>query len=198
MQPWAAQKYRARREGSEPLRRGRQEGDPSMYPYCMPRGFPRIYNYDSQVVEIVQVSDRVYMLFESDHQTRRIYLDGKKHLEGWAPSLMGVSHGRWDGDTLVVETTNLLSLNRNGWLDALGHPFSEALKVTERIRRPNHDNLEIDLTFDDPVAYPKPWTGKKFFQLRTDWDMTDLMYCEQHMQEDFLRDMKSGKPAGRP
>ena len=197
MRPLALQIYQSRREGRNPLQRGREEGDPSMYPYCMPRGFPRVYNFNP-FVEIVQTPNVMYMLFESDHQTRRIYLDGRKHLEGWSPSLMGISHGRWNGETLVVETENLFSLNNQAWLDAIGHPFTAALRVTERIRRLAHDTLQIDFTFDDPGAYTKPWTGKKVFQLATDWDMTDSMYCEDHVQEDFLRDLRNGKPAGRP
>ena len=128
----------------------------------------------------------------------RSYLDGRKHLEAWAPSLMGISHGRWDGETLVVVTENLLSLNKHGWLDTFGHPFTDTLRVTERIRRPDHNTLQIDFTFDDPEAYTKPWTGRKVFQLTSDWDMTDSMFCEDHIQEDFLRDIRTGKPAGRP
>ena len=196
MTPAALRIYRARREGRDPLQRGREEPDPSFYPYCMPRSFPRIYNFDP-LVEIVQTPSVVYMLFETDHQTRRIYLDGKKHLEGWHPTLMGTSQGKWDGDTLVVETENLLSLNKQGWLDTIGHPFTDALRVTERIRRPAHDTLQIDLTFNDPGAYTKPWTGKKVFQLSTGADMTDSSFCEQHQQEDYLRDTRNGKPAGK-
>ena len=138
------------------------------------------------------------MLFETDHQTRRIFLDGKKHLDGWHPTLMGTSQGRWDGDTLVVETENILSLNKQGWLDTIGHPFTDALRVTERIRRPARDTLQIDMTFNDPGAYTKPWTGKKVFQLSTGADLIDTSFCEQHQQEDYLRDTRNGKPAGRP
>ena len=197
MQPWALEKYRARRKGLGPSNRGLEAADPAMYPYCMPRAFPRLYNFDP-LVEIVQTPDVVYMLFESDHQTRRIYLDGRKHLEGWAPSLMGVSHGKWDGDTLVADTENLLSLNKEAWLDTLGHPFTDDLRVTERIRRVNHDTLQIDFVFDDPGAYTKPWTGKKVFQLKPDWDMTDSTWCQDHTEENFLQDVRNGRPAGRP
>lgn len=195
MQPWALEKYRARRMGVESNNRGVEAGDPTLYPYCMPHSFPRVYNFED-LVEIVQTPDVVYMHFEFDHQVRRIYLDGRKHLEGMPPALMGTSHGRWDGDTLVVETENLLSLDKEGWLDVLGHPFTDALRVTERIRRVNRDTLQIDFTFDDPGAYTKPWTGKKVFQLRTDWDMTDSVWCQGAIQEDFLRDVRNGTPRG--
>ena len=196
LQPWAAEKYKAAREGRAPNERGREEIDPIMYPYCMQHGFPRDYTTPF-AFEIVQVPDRVYMLFESDHQTRRIYLDGRKHLEGWAPTFTGISHGKWDGDTLVVETDNLLSLNKNAWLDTFGHPFTDALHVTERFRRLNPDTLQIDFLFDDPGAYTKPWPGRKVFRLK-DWDMTEYTVCEGDQRQNFLRDLQDGKPAGRP
>jgi hypothetical protein len=110
---------------------------------------------------------------------------------------MGTSHGRWDGDTLVVETDNILSLANQGWLDTIGHPHTEALKVTERIRRSAQDILQIDFTFNDPGAYTRPWTGKKVFQIRTAADMTDSGFCEQQQQEDYLRDIRAGRPGGQ-
>ena len=197
MLPWAQQLYRARRADRDRNARGLEEGDPTVYPYCQPSTFPRLYNFDG-TFELVQLPNRVLMLFEGHHHIRRIFMDGKKHLEGWAPSRMGVSHGRWDGDTLVVETTNLLSLNRNGWLDAFGHPFTDSLKVTERIRRTSRDTLQIDLLFDDPETYTRPWPGRKVYQLRPDWDLVDSATCEDHWQEDFVRDMRQGRPRGGP
>lgn len=65
------------------------------------------------------------MIFEHDHQVRRIFLDGKKHLEDWGRTWMGTSYGRWDGDTLIVETDNILSLNGHAWFDREGHPFTD-------------------------------------------------------------------------
>jgi hypothetical protein len=196
MTPSALRIYRARREGREATNRGREEADPSFYPYCIPRSFPRIFGFDP-LIEIVQTSNVVYMLFEADHQVRRIFLDGRRHLEGWEPTLMGTSHGRWDGNTLLVETENILSLNNEGWLDMIGHPHTEALRVTERIRRPSQDTLQIDFTFTDPGAYIRPWTGKKVFRLTTDADLTDNSYCAQPSREDYLRDIRAGKPGGQ-
>jgi len=189
--------YRPRREGRIAASRGREESDPSFYPYCMPRTFPRIYNF-YPVIEVIQSPSVVHMLFENDHQVRRIYLDGRKHLEGWHPTFMGTSHGRWDGDALVVETENILSLDNQGWLDSFGHPYTDALRVTERIRRPAHDTLQIDFTFTDPAAYTKPWNGKKVFRLSPGVDMIDTGFCEQAQQDDYLRDIRAGKPGGKP
>jgi hypothetical protein len=166
-----------------------------MYPYCIPHGFPRIYT-SPFAFEIVQAPTRVYMIFESGGQTRRIYVDGKRHLEGWTRTPLGVSHGRWDGDTLVVETENLLSMERFARIDSFGHPFTDALRVTERIRRPGRDALQIDFLFDDPGAYTRPWPGRKLFTLK-DWDIAEARTCDDHQLEDFLRDMKANKPSGR-
>ena len=197
MTPAAQRIYRARREGRQISERGREEPDPSFYPYCMPRSFPRIFNF-YPVIEIMQSSNVVHMLFETDHQVRRIYLDGKKHLEGWHPTSMGTSYGRWDGQTLVVETENILSLDNQGWLDTYGHPFTETLRVTERIRRPDQNTLQIDFTFTDPGAYTKPWSGKKVFRLSSATDLIDTSFCEQAQQDDYLRDIRAGKPGGKP
>jgi hypothetical protein len=197
LQPWALAVFKARREGRVFPEPGHEEIDPIMYPYCMPHAFPRVYATPNSV-EILQTQDRVYMLFETNRQMRRIYLDGRRHLEGWPRTPMGISYGKWDRDTLVVETENLLSLNNQGWLDGIGHPYTDSLRVTERIRRLNRDTMQIDFTFDDPGAYTKPWAGKRVLQLHPDWEMTEANYCAQHQQEDFLRDMRDGKPAGRP
>jgi hypothetical protein len=195
MQPWAAAKYKAERQGRSPHEAGPDEDDPIMYPYCIPHGFPRIYT-SPFAFEIAQTPTRIFMIFESGGETRRIYLDGKKHLEGWAPSPLGISNGRWDGDTLVVETDHLQSLDRFNRLDSFGHPYTDALRVTERIRRPSPDVLQVDFLFDDPGAYTRPWPGRKLFE-RKDWDIAEARTCENHQTEDYLRDMKAGKPAGR-
>ena len=185
MQPWAAERYKASREGMSSNERGKHDGDPILYPYCLPQGFPRVYTISA--FEIVHVPAGVYMLFESNHQVHRIFTDGQKHLEDWGPSFMGTSHGRWDGDTLIAETGDIQSVDGFAWLDYFGHPFSDALHVTERIRRTAHDTLQIDLTFDDPKAYTKPWTGRKVFRLRPGWDITENIVCEDHQREDLTR-----------
>jgi hypothetical protein len=197
MQPWAAEKYQAVREGRAPHEAGSDELDPINYPYCLPYTFPRILTSPFSF-EIVPSAEKVFMHFESDHMTRTIYLDGRKHLEGWGPTYLGTSYGRWDGDALVVETSDILSLDRHAWLDGFGLPFTDALRVTERIRRPAQDTLQIDFAFDDPDTYTQTWTGSKQFQRKPDWDITEARICESHIREDFLRDMQAGKPAGRP
>ena len=196
MQPWAAARYKANREGAGPTDPGSNANNPILYPYCLPQGIPRVYTIST--FEVVHTPTQVYMLFEVNHQVRRIYLDGKRHLEGWGPTFMGTAHGKWEGDALVVETENLLSLDGFGWLDTFGHPFSDALRIRERIQRVDQETLAIDFTFDDPKAYTKPWGGRKLFQRRPTWDLTEYIMCYDHLRETFLQDMKSGKPRGTP
>jgi hypothetical protein len=91
---------------------------------------------------------------------------------------MGYSKGRWDGDTLVVETTGF---NGRTWLDDAGHPHSDQLKVTERIRRPTFGRMTVDITIDDPMAYAKPWTVTQEFQLVPDAELIEYACLENNL-----------------
>jgi len=181
--PRAAEIYRANRNGiASPLEAGVDIMDPSIY--CLSDGFPRVYlsNYP---VEIVQVPGRLYMHFESGHLLRRVYLDGRIMPDGYPPSFMGFSSGRWDRDTLVIETTGLTELT---WIDRTGTPHSDALRVVERMRRPAQNTIEIDLTFHDSKAFTKPWTGKRVLLLQPDWEIIEQNgVCEDRFREDFSR-----------
>jgi hypothetical protein len=193
MLPWAQERYKAVREGRDSIRpdMGRQDMDPAQYPYCMPFGMPRAYTYIDPI-EIVQSPGRVYIFFESS-AVQRIYTDGRKHPVGAPITFMGHSIGRWEGDTLVVET---IDMNELSWLDSLGHPHTDALRVEQRIRRLDHDTLEINFLFDDPKTYTKPWTGKKVYKLRPSKDvLMDYFLCEDRMREEFPRNVLGKKEA---
>lgn len=187
MLPWAKARYQASRRGVQApedrprgdLERATDEFDPNSYPYCLPQGFPRVYD-NPHPFEIFQSADRISMLFETDNQARRIYLDGRKHPEGLPSTFMGHSVGKWDGDTLVVDTVNLNDLT---WIDGLGRPHSDALRVVERIERPEMGRMEMLLTFDDPKTYTKPWSGKKTFLLEQGWEMMENIICEDNSGE---------------
>ncbi len=182
MQPWAVEIFKVVR-GDPSSRKGRDDMDP--YVSCAPRGIPRVL-LSSRPIEIVQTPGRVLMLLEADHTFRQIYTDGRELPEDPDPMWMGHSVGRWDGDTLVVDT---IGLQGNGltWLDSLGHPHTDALHIVERIRRVDHDTLEIDFTFDDPKAYKKPWTGKLGYRLRPDMEVTEMIPCESHLINEHLQ-----------
>jgi hypothetical protein len=97
----------------------------------------------------------VVILYEVFGQFRQIFLDGRTLPQDPNPTWLGYSVGRWDGDTLVVDTSGF---NGKTWLDVRGHPTTEALHVTERFRRRDFGHLDIQLTIDDPKAYTKAWT----------------------------------------
>lgn len=132
---------------------------------CLPMGFPGYY-YRPRPFEIFQLSDRVLMLFEVDNFWRIIHLDGREFPEVPLHTWNGTSIGHYEGDTLVVETRHVLgweSETNQRWLDRLGHPFSDEFVLIERIRRIDDDNMEIEVTITDPVAYSETVSGTLTF-----------------------------------
>ena len=193
MTPWAAEKYKLIRQGPKrnEFDRGNENWDPS-YHHCMPFGPTRPYT-NNQNFEIRQFGDElVYILFTSNHEVRRVYLDGRPHPSGWPFGWMGHSIGKWDGDTLVVDT---VGLNDITWIDTMGRPHSDQLHIVERIRRVEHDTLQIDFTFEDPKAYTRPWTGKRVFQLLTgpQAEILEDILCEEHLMLDHGPYLRRGE-----
>ncbi|MGH9895278.1 MAG: hypothetical protein ACREA0_25490, partial [bacterium] len=124
--------------------------------------------------------DLVLLMFETYSAIRRIYTDGRGHPDGYPITWMGHSIGRWEGDTLVADTT---LLNDKTWLDALGHPHSDALRVEERFHRIAPDMLQIDFVFDDPKAYTSTWTGKKVYELMPPgFEVMEDYTCDDRLQ----------------
>lgn len=174
MTPWAAAKYKitnAMYHGDDP---NTVLSDPVFS--CFPPGVPRIYLYNFPM-QIVQIPGQVLMLFEYDHFIRRIYTDGRPHDAEQGPLWMGDSIGKWEGDTLVVDTTNF---NDKTFIDRVGRPHSDTLHVVERIRRIDHNSMEIAFTVDDPKAYTKPWGTKLIFELKPDWKIMEQI-CEDNV-----------------
>lgn len=113
--------------------------------------------------ELVQTPTRLVMIFEDDIPSHRtVYLDGRHHPKDPNPNWMGHSIGHWERDTLIIDT---VGFNDRTWLDTAGHPHTEKLHVTERLRRPDLGHLEIEFTIDDPGAYVKPWVFKRVADL---------------------------------
>jgi len=141
LQPAAMVTYQANRKGITDVKlKGRDDSDPSNS--CFPPGPTRIFTAP-RPFEIRQTKEEVYILSEMDHWVRRIYVDGRGHPDGYPSTWMGHSIGKYDGNTLVVDTA---AINETTWIDTLGHPHSDALHLVERIRRLNHDTLEIEVT----------------------------------------------------
>ena len=151
---------------------------------CFPPGVPRIYLFNFPM-EIMEVPGRVLIVHEFGHFIRQIWTDGRQHPADPNPSWMGDSIGKWDGDTLVIDT---IGFNDKTWLDQVGHPHSDALHLTERVRRIAPDTLQIDFTFDDPKAFTKQWTGMKQFKLRKDWQISEYI-CEENFTNKEIGDI---------
>jgi hypothetical protein len=127
-------------------------------------------------IQIVNVPGRgLIILYEYDHLVRHVYTDGRPHNTATGPTWMGSSIGKWEGDTLVVDS---IGFNDKTWLDRLGHPHSEELHLVERFRRVDANTLEINITIDDPKAYVKPWSVQLSYVLRPpEWRILELV-CE--------------------
>jgi len=123
---------------------------------CLPQGVPRINTNGMFPFKIIQTPGLVVILYEQLNLFRQVFMDGRKLVSNPNPAWLGYSTGKWDGDTLVIETSGF---NDQTWLDTeKGHPATESLHVTERFRRKDFGNLEVQATIDDPKAYSKPWT----------------------------------------
>jgi hypothetical protein len=139
---------------------------------CLPWG-PNYSNSDRKA-KIVQTPGLIVMLDE-DLTYRQIFLDGRKLEASPNPSWMGYSVGRWEGDTLVVDS---FGFNDRTWLDRNGHPHTEALRTTERYRRPDFGHLDIEVTLNDPTVYARPWTIALKAQLAADTELLEYVCNE--------------------
>jgi hypothetical protein len=174
-QPWAAAKYKTIKPGYGPHATPESQ-DPILN--CYPPGVPRIMLIPFPM-QIIQIPGQLMMVFEYDHFVRFIDLERRQHPKDLNPSWMGDSIGRWEGDTLIIDT---VGLNDKTWLDQVGHPHTDALHIVERIRRPDHDTLVDDITIDDPKAYLKRWNGQQVFTLKRGWHLLEYI-CEDNMAD---------------
>lgn len=119
---------------------------------CFLPGVPRA-TYLPFPFEIAQTPAHIVIAYEYAHGLRNISLDGSPHLEGALDFWMGISRGRWEGDTLVVEVRNLSP----NWLDRAGNFYTESARVVERYRRTGPDHLLYEATIEDPKVFTRPW-----------------------------------------
>jgi len=169
IQPWAAELFQKRlaNEGRD---------DPAAL--CKPTSVP-IVNAAPLPYKIVQTPGLILILYEGDTIFRQIFMDGRRPIEDAAPRFLGYSSGKWDGDALVVDTIGVDARTR---LDALGHPISEKLHLTERFRRRDAGHLEIATTVDDPGAYTKPFTYTVKSTLLPDEDLLEY-FCADNEKD---------------
>jgi len=187
MTPWALERFKLNKPSFGP--HAVEDSNDPVNPTtvnavgCFPPGVPRIY-LQPFPMEIIQTSNRVMMSFEFNHTIRQIWTDGRPHNTDLGPTWMGDSTGKWEGDTLVVDT---IGFNDKTWIDRAGHPHSDALHIVERIRRADANTLQNDITIEDSKAYTKPWSSQIRFRLRPNWSITEMV-CEDNINFDaFLK-----------
>jgi len=142
---------------------------------CLPEGIPR-FMFVPVPMEIFQVPTRVVIIREGVQALRQIYLN-RQHLKDLDPTYSGDSIGKWEGDTLVVDT---IGLNDKTWLDAVGLPHSEKMHVIERIHRVDHDTLVDDVRVEDTMAYTKPFTAQQVYKLKPSWEIQEYVCTENN------------------
>jgi hypothetical protein len=156
LQPWAAKLKADRRE---------QNSKENPDAHCLPMGLIQFHMHP-QPRKVIQTPDVIAILYEGNGGVRQILTDGRPlPTNDPQPWWYGYSIGRWDGDTLVVETTGFRD---GGWLDIYGSPLTDAAKMTERWRRLNYGTIQIDVTIDDPKAYTRPFSIRVHHRLMTD------------------------------
>ena len=142
----------------------------------------------SEPIKIVQAPRMTMVMYEAGNMHRQIYSDGRMLPATYEfPAFLGYSLGRWEGDVFVVETAGF---NGRAQLDILGHPSSEALKMTERFRRRDFGHLDMEVTFDDPTMYTRPLTIKVPHTLMADGDIFES-FCENEKDRVHLENAKS-------
>jgi len=173
MRPWAAALYKQREDNF------RKDTDGIG---CLPPGPKAGIGLGAFPMKIVQTSNLVVVLYEYQTIFRQIFTDGRGLPEDVNPTWMGYSVGHWDGDTLVVTTAGY---NDRTTIDLAGHPHTEALRMTERFRRRDVGHLDVQVTFDDPKAYTKPWTLPFNFNLIPDGQLIEYV-CENERDAPHL------------
>jgi hypothetical protein len=152
---------------------------------CMPMGFLQ-FHQQPQPRMIIQTPKMILIEYEANYGIRHIYLDGRALPKQGEPQpwWYGYSVGRWDGDTLVVETNNLRGAEDgpyDGWLDVNGSPYSREAKFTERFRRLSYGQLQIDMTVEDSKAYTKPFTVRVDQRIVPDQELIEFV-CNENQQ----------------
>jgi hypothetical protein len=171
IQPWARALVEQRREDL---------GKEYMNVKCLPLGPGYATSAESTGAEMMKIvqTPGLILILNPDLTYRQIFLDGRALEPAPNPDWMGYSVGRWDGDTLVVDS---FGFNDRTWLDHDGHPHTEALRMIERYRRRNFGNLDVEVTLSDPGAYTKSWTVAARAELAADTEMIEWV-CNESVQ----------------
>lgn len=173
-QPWAKKVFDERATGAH------SKEDPDAN--CLPQGVPKI-NAAPAPWKVIQTKDNIAIIYEAFNLWRQIFMDGRQRAADLNPSWHGYSLGKWEGDTLVVDT---VGFNGKAWLDQLGRPTTDKLHVTERFRRKDFGHMEIQVTIDDPGAYTKPWTVNEEVRLVVGGELLEFICNENNRDVEHL------------
>jgi hypothetical protein len=149
---------------------------------CLPTGVPRVAPYPWRIVQTppYKKATHLYFLFEGNiHSYRQIFMDGRPHPQDPDPTWYGHSIGKWEGDTLVIDT---VGFNDKFWFDFRGHPHTEKLHTIERWTRKDFGTLVNEVTIDDPGAYSKPFTVRFSARLRPNEELMEYI-CQENEQD---------------
>jgi hypothetical protein len=192
--PWAQEVYLSRKtarphEGKKAVEPA-FGNDPIMM--CNPKGLLRQLMYTNPA-EFVHTTagDRILMTFQSQGNTRSIWMDGRALPVNPEPRWNGYSVGRWEGDTLVIET---VGFDDRAWLDQYGNVYSADLRLEERWRRVDRDTLEAVYRIDDPKSYTRPWVSTTKVWKRQAYELREE-YCAPMDELEFnelVRDPAAG------
>ena len=179
-------KFAPFKPGGEPFYEPRT-GDPrhdEPRSYCMPAGFPSGM-LSANAVQFTQNKSYLVIVHEFQRMTRLIPLDGRPHRKGIEPSYYGDPVGHWEGDTLVIDTTNFKRWSLDDYYYTNPKEYrmhSDALRTTERIRWKDDKTLSYQLTIDDPKIFTAPWTQEFTMKAKPEWDSTGLYeyVCEEN------------------
>jgi hypothetical protein len=138
-----------------------------------PGGFPRMLLFELRPFEVVQMPNKVLMLYMFEKRWRVIWTDGRQLPTNPDPRWYGYSVGRWEDDSTFVVNSN--GTDDRTWLDNAGNPHSNDLKVEERYHRVNQNTMELTVTIDDPKIYTRPWVGRDKLKLTLLPSGTDFM-----------------------
>jgi len=155
--------------------------DPAKFDYtghCLPAGLTRLVN-TPMPMQIVQGPKNVVLLFEGFSTFIVIPTDGRDHPKKLDLTWFGNSIGHYEGDTLVIDS---IGFNDKSRLDTIGHPHSEKLHVVQHYTRNANDTISFEINVEDPLAYTKPFTNKRIFKLRRDWELLEYS-CEENNKD---------------
>jgi len=191
MTPWAAAKWKEARPPFGAKQTFADINDP-VQRYCDPPGITRIWMYPWEFT-MIQTPKVVYILYEFTRVWRSVAMD-QEHPKDPDSTWMGDSIGRYEGDTLVIDT---VGLSDKTWLDHTGHPHTDSLHVVERLRRVDPNTLELGVSIDDPKAYTKSFSGKKYF-VSTSSPMGEAL-CAYSEMDSFQKSViePATKPTGK-